>query len=226
MTKAEPSSGGGGVFGLFARHGELLVALNAILVIVATWWVSELYHKAPPGTEGSPEEPGAGPGFSGDTAPGAPADAPTRAMVEATRLALVRIAERVEALRGAAGAYPTSNVPANGRNRGIEALVAALRAAGRLDDLGVLRLGDTDGDGREELVDPWGSPLVYFSADDYGTSQEWGAEGGGAATARRAGAQGFAEAGRFQLFSAGPSRRLGRADAVLSWKPREGEEIR
>jgi hypothetical protein len=137
----------------------------------------------------------------------------------ATEAAVDRLGVDVEVLHAIRGAYPTSAVPAYGAHRGIEALHVALAKVGRV---GGLRLGDTDDDGRLEILDAWGRPLVYFSPDDYGSVQRW-APGDGASVevaARRDPATSTHLArGSYQLWSAGPDGRVGRTagDDVTSW---------
>jgi hypothetical protein len=82
-----------------------------------------------------------------------------------------RIGPGLEVTRTVSGAYPSSKGDAADANRGIEALTAYLREKGRLDTSG-LRTGDTDADGKAELLDPWGRPLIYFSNDDYQNPQQ------------------------------------------------------
>lgn len=138
----------------------------------------------------------------------------------ATDAALQRLGLDLEILLAMNGEYPSSAMD-YGSNRGIERLVELLDAAGRLD-LGGLTTGDTDGDGRAEILDPWGSPLIYFSADDYDNAQSTALGGG---TAEFAAAlrpdRGFRAERRFQLWSAGIDGKngygMGDADDITSW---------
>ena len=149
-------------------------------------------------------------------------DAETLARMESTRDALARLGVQAEVLRSVQGAYPSSAQPDFGANRGVEALVLALEQAGRLEP-GLLETGDTDGDGRCELLDPWGRPLVYFSNDDYPTSQGWGADPESSTPAAALigddGRRVWHAAARFQLWSLGPDGEndLGQGDDVTSW---------
>lgn len=135
--------------------------------------------------------------------------------------------------------YPSSAGAANDANRGNEALTAWLSQKGRLDATG-LKTGDTDGDGKAELLDPWGNPFIYFSLDDYANPQQVSkvAGSGGAAYAQQrpgtqdGGAQApqggptqkfddgaWQAADRYQLWSAGPNGvdDGGSFDDVASW---------
>lgn len=143
--------------------------------------------------------------------------------VAATEAAIDRVGVDVEVLRAIRGAYPSSAAP-YGTNRGIEALHAALAKVGKTSGL---RIGDTDEDGRLEILDAWGRPLVWFSPEDYASVQRW-APGDGAARdveARRSAASGaFLAAGTYQLWSAGPDGSPGSdddGDDVTSWVSRD-----
>ncbi len=155
-----------------------------------------------------------------------PTTAAPRARAATERL-IDGVGVHVEVLRATDGVYPSS-ARDFGTNRGVEALHAALARLGRTSGL---RLGDTDDDGRMEILDAWGRPLVYFSADDYGTSQLW-APGDGAAVsvaARRSRASGgFRAASTYQLSSVGPGGApdadgggAGAGDDVTSWVSRD-----
>ena len=125
----------------------------------------------------------------------------------------------LEVVRAIRGGYPGSNVDF-GANRGIEAVVAILRETKRMPEW--LRLADTDGDGRDEIVDAWGNPLLYFSSDDYGNKQ--GAAGvADVATPRSALTGRFHAPERFQMWSLGPdgANDAGGGDDVCSWIIRE-----
>ena len=143
--------------------------------------------------------------------------------VAATEAAIDRLGVDVEVLRAIRGAYPSSAAP-YGTNRGIEALYAALAKVGKTSGL---RIGDTDEDGRLEILDAWGRPLVWFSPEDYASVQRW-APGDGAARdveARRSRASGaFLAAGTYQLWSGGPDGSPGSdddGDDVTSWVSRD-----
>jgi hypothetical protein len=127
----------------------------------------------------------------------------------------------MEVIRAVQRAYTSSAKAEYGANRGIEALYEELERRGGLEGVS-LALGDTDGDGRKELLDPWGRALVYFSNDDYGTSQE--ITGVGTLSARDRWLAATSEKAwqgekRFQLFSVGPNGKddLGGFDDVNSW---------
>lgn len=202
----------------------------------------------PPRTEGNPfvnvPAPGGGNGmssvFDGEdvlSAPGNPAAGQPRTKrdthpelsrftpserraIMATDEALQRLGLDLEILVAIHGDYPTSKID-YGTNRGIEHLTEKLQAARRLD-LGGLETGDTDGDGREEILDPWGSPLVYFSHDDYPNPQTLAI---GGTTVEFAAAlrpdRGFRAERRFQLWSVGLDQRngfgTGQSDDITSW---------
>lgn len=74
------------------------------------------------------------------------------------------------------GAFPSSKGDERDTNRGIESLARWLGVTGRLESSRLeswgFATGDTDGDGKLELVDAWGNPLIYFSHDDYGSRQD------------------------------------------------------
>ncbi len=150
--------------------------------------------------------------------PPAPPNAATRARIAETQKRIGDVGVQLEVLRNKAGAYATSSRDF-GAHRGIEALYVALVTADRGDGLDV---GDADGDGRLELLDAWGRPLVYFSNDDYGTEQAWssGAARSASLTSARSRTRGVYHArGRFQLWSAGPNGRNegGSGDDITSW---------
>lgn len=76
----------------------------------------------------------------------------------------------LEAYRNALGDYPLSH--GNGSNPGIETMLAALRSTQGgglfISESGIARwLGDTDGDGLQEVLDPWQNPWIYFHPADY-----------------------------------------------------------
>jgi len=71
---------------------------------------------------------------------------------------------------GAFGDYPPS--PGDGTNSGSESLLACLRTqevGGPFIEERLIRswVGDSDGDGEPELIDPWQNPWVYFHPSDY-----------------------------------------------------------
>ena len=179
---------------------------------------------------GAPGTPGAGTSAgvaAGDAA--RRALAPRPAMDEATyavwkglQHALNALGPAIEVFRTVHGAHPASNRPEYGANRGIEVLVEALAARGALSGPGLV-LGDTDGDGRKEIVDPWGRALVYFSHDDYASTQDVTGVGTVGARRRRVDDRlAWQAEERFQLFSVGPDGKddLGGGDDVNSWVTR------
>ncbi|MCG3134476.1 MAG: hypothetical protein HMLKMBBP_01782 [Planctomycetes bacterium] len=85
--------------------------------------------------------------------------------------ALAALGPALDVEKAVRGAFPSSKGDERDTNRGIESLAAWLDRAGRLEACG-FATGDTDGDGRRELIDAWGNPLIYFSGDDYGTRQD------------------------------------------------------
>ncbi len=185
-----------------------------------------------PPDRGAAKLPGDGAAGKEGAKPAEPAapqyDAATLEKIESTRNGISKVGVQVEVLRAVRGAYPTSNVAAFGRNRGIEALHQALVDAGRFkqDELKQVSTGDTDADGRKEILDPWGNPFLYFSNDDYASKQGWGKEAPAAedAGAAKGGTQeGFRARSRFQLWSAGPNGKNegGEKDDIVSWEIRE-----
>jgi hypothetical protein len=150
-------------------------------------------------------------------------DAATTEKMDATGVEIHDIGVEMEVLRAVRGAYPTSNVATNDKNRGVEALLEALRKSGR--DAGLkLIVGDTDGDGREEILDQWGRPLIYISGDDYGTAQQWSE--GDVVSSKDPKTGEFSAKMRFQLWSVGSNGRNdgGAADDVASWQIHKSEE--
>ncbi len=150
--------------------------------------------------------------------------------VASTERTIDAVGVQLEVLRAIKGSYPSSVAKARelqgGAHRGNEAVVSALRAAGRFPK--GLDTVDSDGDGRAEIVDAWGRALVYFSADDYGSSQSLGQSSGRsetgkaeltASTPRSAMTGTFHAAARFQMWSLGPDglNDGGLGDDVRSW---------
>jgi len=156
------------------------------------------------------------------TLPSAPLDDETRKRITGTQRRIGEVGKLLEVLSNKVGGYPTS-ARAFGDHRGIEALHVALVTHDRGDGLNV---GDADGDGRLEILDDWGRPLVYFSNDDYGTYQTW-TSGGARWTLLTSAHSRFRDvphaAARFQLWSAGPNGRneLGSGDDITSWVLRD-----
>jgi hypothetical protein len=152
----------------------------------------------------------------GGPAPRPVYDDVTTAKMKRTSDEIEEMGVQLDVLRAVRGSYPTSAVAGNDRNRGVEALFQALHESGR--DAGLtLAVGDTDGDGKTEILDGWGHPLVYFSPDDYATTQGWNAEGD--ASASKAPDGQWSAKMRFQLWSAGPNGKNdnGAGDDVCSW---------
>jgi hypothetical protein len=153
----------------------------------------------------------------GAVAPRPVYDDATTSKMKGTSDEIDEIGVQLDVLRAVRGAYPTSAIAANDRNRGVEALLQALHDSGR--DAGLtLEIGDTDGDGKQEILDAWGRPLVYFSPDDYESTQGWNGEGD--ATASKAPDGQRSAKMRFQLWSAGPNGKNdnGGGDDVCSWE--------
>lgn len=202
----------------------------------------DLPHASPPGVS-----PAAGSGQqSGSHDPGVTSGGGAPAVSHATSIAarppaeplavqrrmlekaIAALGPPLETSRLVRGAYPTSNRAEFGANRGIEALLEEFAERGGVDAV-PLATGDTDGDGRPEFLDPWGRPLLYVSADDYGTPQDVtgvgvvGARRGGGSTAGAAGANGTAATWRaerrYQIVSVGPDGKddHGAGDDVGSW---------
>lgn len=144
-------------------------------------------------------------------------DAATREKMDVTGAEIHDIGVEMEVLRAVRGAYPSSAVAGNDKNRGVEALLEALRKSGR--DAGLkLVVGDTDGDGREEILDSWGRPLIYISNDDYANAQQW--TDGDAASSKDPKSGEFSARSRFQLWSVGGNGKNegGSGDDVSSWE--------
>jgi len=130
---------------------------------------------------------------------------------------IARLGLELEITKTTSGYYPSSRGSADDAHRGIEALHAALPETARRR---VAHVGDTDGDGRPEFLDPWGRPYVFASADDYDHPQRrFDADGRSLTfTAVRAG-KGFAAGRRYQLTSFGPDGAddRGGGDDLVSW---------
>ena len=88
--------------------------------------------------------------------------------------ALRALGPRLDVIRAVSGKYPPSGLSASGAsndtNCGNEALTAYMKNRPRFDELN-LTTGDTDGDGRAEILDPWGNPYIYFSHEEYALAQ-------------------------------------------------------
>lgn len=149
-------------------------------------------------------------------------DEATTAQMDSLAQAMSTLGPSVEVIRAVGGSYPPSGNNSYGTNRGIEALTEVLANRGVLDQSG-LATGDTDGDGRKELLDPWGHALVYFSHDDYASSQD--VSGVGAVQSRERWVDDLRSSQgeqRYQLFSFGPNGKddFGGYDDVTSWVTR------
>ncbi|MCE9637438.1 MAG: hypothetical protein K8T90_17170 [Planctomycetes bacterium] len=149
-------------------------------------------------------------------------DEATMNQMDSLTEAISTLGPSIEVIRAVSGAYPSSAKGDFGTNRGIEALTELLANRGVLDQSG-LATGDTDGDGRKELLDPWGHALVYFSHDDYASSQD--VSGVGAVQARERWVEDLRSwqgEQRIQLFSFGPNGKddFGGYDDVNSWVSR------
>lgn len=149
-------------------------------------------------------------------------DDATSAQMDALAASISTLGPSIEVVRAVSGAYPSSAKGDFGTNRGIEALTELLENRGVLEQSG-LATGDTDGDGRKELLDPWGHALVYFSHDDYASTQD--VSGVGAVQARERWVEDLRSwqgEQRIQLFSFGPNGKddFGGYDDVTSWVSR------
>lgn len=127
---------------------------------------------------------------------------------------IARLCVVIEVRKTVDGWYPESSGRVDDVHRGVETLCAALPPSVRAR----FDTADVDGDGRPELIDPWGRPFVYWRADDYGADQQID-------TARSvhpalAGGGSPAAARRFQLISRGANGRYegGAGDDVTSWE--------
>lgn len=225
-----------------------LLAVNLIVLASVVWWVADQVQAGggtrdveaaeanrsgvplpPPSLPvrpaSDPDGPVVRPGIGRPETPPLPLDPPpppppppppdpalaARAASEIEDLAL-----EIEVIRSVTGAYPSTS-SLSGGNRGSELLSRVLHA--RRTDL-VLREADTDGDGRPEIVDPWGRPYLYVSADDYGAAHAWTLGAGEVETRAVASPLGgFHAARRFQIRSAGPDGvdGAGGGDDVVSW---------
>ena len=135
--------------------------------------------------------------------PAAPSSVAADAARNSAGAAIAALRVRLEVIKTETGFYPTSRGGADDAHRGIEAFCAALPTAQRAR----WKTGDADGDGRLELLDPWGRPYVYWSADDYPSQQEL-LVGQKASALRQASPRvGYVASRRFQLFSLGPNGR-------------------
>ena len=107
-------------------------------------------------------------------------------------------------------------------NQGIEALVLALQAPGPKGTYFTFdpaRLGDVDGDGRQEAVDPWGTPLAYLHnrAYDAGATVSLPLGGEDHVSAARDEAGQLRGLTSYQLWSAGPDGQAGTDDDLRAW---------
>ena len=92
------------------------------------------------------------------------------ARTEEMRAQLEIFRAAIEMYQGQFADFPTSAGP--GDNAGIEVMLACLRSTEGGGPFILERkirnwLDDTDGDGRQELVDPWGNPWIYFHHLEY-----------------------------------------------------------
>jgi hypothetical protein len=140
------------------------------------------------------------------------------------RVAQETVATMGTMLRRFASDHPKSPLiragdPVNA-NAGAEAVLAAFAAA-NWSFSPTPEIDDTDGDGRDEFVDPWGNPYVYFDAADYDAAVA------GVVYVRGDGARVTVRPRRdpdttwhfqligFQLFSMGPDEVPGTSDDVV-----------
>jgi hypothetical protein len=131
---------------------------------------------------------------------------------------IARLCVAIEVRKTTAGWYPESAGRADDVHRGVETLAEALGPTVRSR----FEVADVDGDGRPELIDPWGRPFVYWRADDYALGQviATSAGDGERAAASRAPDGEPRAARRFQLVSCGANGRYegGAGDDVASWE--------
>jgi general secretion pathway protein G len=97
-----------------------------------------------------------------------------RARIDEARSQLEIFRAALELYSGpdAFGDFPPSSWAGAGDNAGAERMLDCLRTSERGGPFIKQRtirpwLGDTDDDGREELLDPWGNPWIYFHNSDY-----------------------------------------------------------
>jgi hypothetical protein len=170
--------------------------------------------KPDPLVDGQDGNPSPGPDLDSDLVPGLPESrgtalesslpaAPSSDAPDASRnvagAAIAALRVRLEVIKTETGFYPSSRGGADDAHRGIEAVCAALPSAQRAR----FRTADLDGDGRLELLDPWGRPYVYWSADDYPSPQKLSV-GQTISALRQPGPRvGYVGTRRFQLFSLG-----------------------
>lgn len=134
----------------------------------------------------------------------------------------------------------------NETNSGIESFYLAAHLPGfdHTPELSDAELCNTDRDALDkpvlssgvatlfEIRDAWGNPLIYFAAADYVEAEKSGAtyvkgtgpesdEAGDAVSAKpwRLASGGFAQPGRYQLFSMGPDGEPNTMDDVKAWEP-------
>ena len=159
------------------------------------------------------------------TLPELPPETPER--IRETEWLLKSLVLAIELHRGRRGELPPGRTEGvNEVNEGIEALFARLDSEGLLDRPARARwTGDTDGDGRPEILDAWGNPLVYFRHDDYGANETVRIGGREQAARPRISAltHEFHARDFVQIWSAGPDgvNEDGGGDDVTSWHIRE-----
>lgn len=161
----------------------------------------------------------------------------TRSQVSATEAFFDQLGLAIEQYKTEFGDYPPSRFrrlgleKSNGKNEGIECLVRCVATATGADpyiDLAAHRLGNTDGDALtavgavspnlEEIVDPWGNPLVYLHNADYDRGDTLTFAAGGTATvaASKGDTGQFHGLTTYQLFSAGPDGEANTDDDIRS----------
>lgn len=134
--------------------------------------------------------------------------------------AIDKLGPSLEVYKAVAKDYPSSKRADYGANRGIELLVEEMQNRRALDPA-VFSMADTDGDGRMELIDPWGNALVYFSNDDYAGTQTL--SGGATIAARERWVEdtpAWQGQEQYQLFSLGANGAddFGGYDDINSWE--------
>lgn len=108
------------------------------------------------------------------------------------------------------GDYPPSS--GVGDNAGAETMLAGLRTTakgGPFIKAHIIErwLGDTDGDGRQELLDPWKTPWIYFHPAEYTAGAvRYRSKGGGFDVKPVKKGEAFLNLTHYQLWACGPNK--------------------
>jgi prepilin-type N-terminal cleavage/methylation domain-containing protein len=159
---------------------------------------------------------------------------------------LKSLSASLEAYKSSQGAYPPTSLAdfpgagalANTENVGIESVVACMnstRYEGSFDFKDGCKLENYDGDRTQaqltrfgdkdlfEAVDPWGTPYVYFNAQDYARAEELGKVSGVEGVIKclpykDPKLKRFERYDKFQLISAGPDKVFNTEDDVTDFE--------